>query len=249
VSAVAEGLEAKNIMYGSLELSDCSGMFHRFLRTFGDECPGYALPEPRDARDSRDIARWYERKDLFSRVRDELKQDDLIRPGAVMFYGQRLGSYGDADLEEVLRDVEHVVKRLAVLDHDEDADAAEAPSRVLLPARATRLAPLRARQEQELLAVGLHHVVLEALPQEAQAFVGSAAPLRAGHAEGLELGGHPAHAHAEAQPAARELLDRRHRLRGADDPGRGAIIPSIRKTLVQQSVAARKSNFPSLPRR
>ncbi len=109
LAPIAEGFERQNIMYDTTPLSDCSGMFHRLLRAFDEGCGGYSLPQPESCRDSRDVARWYQEKGLFTRVRDELGQVDWIKPGAVMFYGHSGKSYeAAADLDEILREVEHV---------------------------------------------------------------------------------------------------------------------------------------------
>ena len=108
IPPIAEGFQQQVIMYDSIELSDCSGMFHRVLRAFDEGCPGYSLPQPESDRDSRDVARWYHGKSLFTPVRDELSHVDLIKPGAVMFYGHSNKTYEGADLEEILREVEHV---------------------------------------------------------------------------------------------------------------------------------------------
>ncbi len=105
---IAEGFQEQNIMYDTIELSDCSGMFHRLLRAFDEGCPGHSLPQPESDRDSRDVARWYEAKGLFTQVRDEMGHVDRIKPGAVMFYGHSNKSYEEADLELVLTEVEHV---------------------------------------------------------------------------------------------------------------------------------------------
>lgn len=108
VLPIAEEFEAQNIMYGSRELSDCSGIFHRFLRAFDDECPGYSLPSAGSFRASRDIAGWYDRKGLMTMVWDPLSLAHLIKPGAVMFYVPGNQDYGPRDKDHVLSRVVHV---------------------------------------------------------------------------------------------------------------------------------------------
>ena len=74
---------------------------------------------------------------------------------------------------------------------------------------------LRPRAEQERLAVRLDHVVragaVEAAAQEGERLVGDRAAPAAIDAERAELGLHPAHADAESQAPARELLQGRDR--------------------------------------
>ncbi len=111
---IAEDLERQGILYDSAPLSDCSGMFHRFLSAFDRGCPGYSLPRPESDRDSREIARWYQEKGLLTPVRDELGQADLIKPGAVMFYGRSGETYPAVDVGQILRQTEHVGVVVAV---------------------------------------------------------------------------------------------------------------------------------------
>ncbi len=114
IPPIAEDLERQKILYGSVPLSDCSGIFHRFLRAFDQGCPGYSLPRPESDRDSRDLARWYQERGLLAPVRDELGQVDLIKPGAVMFYGRSGKSYPAVDVGQILRQTEHVGVVVAV---------------------------------------------------------------------------------------------------------------------------------------
>lgn len=78
----------RRVMYNSAPLSDCSGMFHRVVQSFQEQCPGYPLPHSARNRTSRQIATWYARHGRFTVVTNPRKQAHLIRPGMVMFYGQ-----------------------------------------------------------------------------------------------------------------------------------------------------------------
>lgn len=118
VLAIAEQLQGQTIMYDSEPLSDCSGMFHRVLQSFDEVCPGYDLPEPQEARDSRDLGRWYAESGNYKLVTDELDQAHLIEPGQVLFFGQSATQYADLTLEQALTEIEHVGLVVAV-DRDE----------------------------------------------------------------------------------------------------------------------------------
>jgi hypothetical protein len=67
--------------------NDCSGIFHQVLDGMRNQCPDAIFPTIENARASRDIAAWYEKNGDFEIVRDPANQDELIQPGAVMFYG------------------------------------------------------------------------------------------------------------------------------------------------------------------
>jgi hypothetical protein len=92
--------------------------------------------------------------------------------------------------------------------------ARRAPQRVLAVAADVDRRALRSRQEQERLSVLGDDVARERAVQEVEHRIAAPAALRARHAEGAELGIHPADTHAEAQPPTRELLHRRDRFRG-----------------------------------
>lgn len=100
--AIAKDLEAQKIPYNSANTADCSGIFHRVLWALEEECPEQAFPSINKYRDSRSIARWYhEHRELFL-VHDPLKMAEMIRPGAVMFYGKEGDDYSDATVDELM---------------------------------------------------------------------------------------------------------------------------------------------------
>lgn len=104
LSLFAERLEAEKIPYNNREpekLSDCSGIFHRTARFVGGMCGQYAYPTPQTARDSRSLARWYYEHGNLAIVHDIMKQRDLIRPGAVLFFGGTGKRFNNPTPEEV----------------------------------------------------------------------------------------------------------------------------------------------------
>lgn len=73
--------------YSQAKKTDCSGMFHKLLDSFRDECPNVILPTINEARSSRDIAKWYYDHGNFKIIRNPEESGHLIKLGMVMFYG------------------------------------------------------------------------------------------------------------------------------------------------------------------
>ena len=89
VQQIAQRIQAQKIYYNSRELTDCSGIFHRFLREMQKTCEHQDFPSPKKYRSSRDLALWYHERGSLILVSDPLRMSHLIRPGMVMFYGNR----------------------------------------------------------------------------------------------------------------------------------------------------------------
>lgn len=102
VGDIAADLESRNLLYATEDLTDCSGIFHRVLQAMQQRCPDYAYPTVDQARDTRDLARWYRDRGELVLVQDALAGADLIKPGAVLFYGQRGVLYENFAAEELL---------------------------------------------------------------------------------------------------------------------------------------------------
>lgn len=85
---IAESIQAKKIPYDSEPLSDCSGMFHRVLIALKNKCDNHDFPDPEEIRSTRNLAEWYHNRGELILVRDPLNKADLIKPGAVLFYGK-----------------------------------------------------------------------------------------------------------------------------------------------------------------
>ena len=102
INEIAAQMEADSLWYNKEPLSDCSGIFHRVLMAMQQRCPEYDFPAPETYRDTRDLARWYhERGDLIL-IQEALQSADLIKPGAVMFYGHRNKIYTQFAIDDVL---------------------------------------------------------------------------------------------------------------------------------------------------
>jgi len=98
VKEIADMITADSLWYGKELLSDCSGIFHRVLQAMKSRCPAYDYPDPEKYRETRDLARWYHQRGDLILVQDALASADLIKPGAVMFYGHRGINYTATNL-------------------------------------------------------------------------------------------------------------------------------------------------------
>jgi hypothetical protein len=111
IGEIADAMEDSVFLYNTKSLTDCSGIFHRVLKRMKRRCPEYAYPVVDEYRDSRDIASWYHEQGKLILVKDVFKNTDLIKPGAVLFYGQRDSVYKDftaTDLFERGTGINHV---------------------------------------------------------------------------------------------------------------------------------------------
>jgi hypothetical protein len=87
LTGIAKSVEKQQLLYDVKELTDCSGIFHRVMNEFRTQCPGPQYPSS-SSRNTRSIAKWYADRGQIVWVDQPLKQDNLIRVGAVMFFGQ-----------------------------------------------------------------------------------------------------------------------------------------------------------------
>ncbi|MGK0388518.1 MAG: hypothetical protein ACI94Y_001248 [Maribacter sp.] len=85
--------------YSQSKKTDCSGMFHKLLDSFRDECPNIILPTINEARSSRNIAKWYHDYGDLKIIRDPKESGFLIKPGMVMFYGYGSQKYNRKKLD------------------------------------------------------------------------------------------------------------------------------------------------------
>jgi hypothetical protein len=97
LNGIASSVEKQQLLYAVKDLSDCSGIFHRVMQQFDAQCPGPQYPSMAD-RDTRAIAKWYADKRQIVWINKPLQQDNLIRVGAVMFFGQGGVQYAPSQL-------------------------------------------------------------------------------------------------------------------------------------------------------
>jgi hypothetical protein len=97
LNGIASSVENQQLLYAVKDLSDCSGIFHRVMKQFNAQCPGPQYPSIAN-RDTRAIAKWYADKKQIVWVDKPLQQDNLIRVGAVMFFGQGGVQYAPSQL-------------------------------------------------------------------------------------------------------------------------------------------------------
>lgn len=105
----AKKLESRRLIYSpkSEDFRDCSGIFHRLADELRKQCPGFDGPE-RSFRSSRAIAGWYAARRRLVPIHNACRQDHLIRPGAVMFYGKRKNPPRNAPIKRVLPAIGHI---------------------------------------------------------------------------------------------------------------------------------------------
>ncbi|MEM7655072.1 MAG: hypothetical protein AAF399_03005 [Bacteroidota bacterium] len=101
ISLISERMQAQQIPYSSGALADCSGIFLRVQDSLQDRCSQHPAPNPSQYRSSRDLARWYHEQGQLTLVHDPLAEAGALKPGMVLFYGQR----GDHQKENVLDDL------------------------------------------------------------------------------------------------------------------------------------------------
>lgn len=108
VMPIAERMQAEKIWYNSEDLSDCSGIFHRVMGEYAAQCPTESLPDSTDHRSSRQIGRWYLDAGLLTVVEDPVAQQDLIHPGAVLFFAPNGVDYHAMEPTEAMEKIRHL---------------------------------------------------------------------------------------------------------------------------------------------
>lgn len=100
VTTIAQALSG--LEYDSSKLQDCSGIFHQVVNQFqGEYCPNYNYPSVNLARHTRGIAEWYHRRGELILIDDPYEKSQLIKPGAVMFYGYQDKTYKNFTAEDL----------------------------------------------------------------------------------------------------------------------------------------------------
>ncbi|MCI5221646.1 MAG: hypothetical protein D3924_02930 [Candidatus Electrothrix sp. AR4] len=108
---VVTALEEKTLLYGIQPLTDCSGIFHRVLMGLEHRCPGQDFPSVTKYRDSRALARWYYERGKLTLIENVMESTDLLKPGAVLFFGRNGSVHKDFSFEDLLaprRGIDHL---------------------------------------------------------------------------------------------------------------------------------------------
>ena len=92
VKKIALAIQAQRLEYNGKALTDCSGIFHRFMKEMEKQYPEYTYPSE-EYRSTRDLARWYHERRELKLIKNGLASDSVIKPGAVLFYGYRKTKY------------------------------------------------------------------------------------------------------------------------------------------------------------
>ncbi|MCI5141611.1 MAG: hypothetical protein D3909_07760 [Candidatus Electrothrix sp. ATG1] len=99
---VVTALEKKNLLYATQPLTDCSGIFHRVVQGLQHRCPGKEFPSVQKHRDSRALAGWYHERGQLQLIENAVESTDLLRPGAVLFFGKNGSVYKDFSVDDLL---------------------------------------------------------------------------------------------------------------------------------------------------
>jgi len=121
----AENTENDKLMYDNKnpeKLQDCSGIFHRVVQHVKGSCNSYKYPEPKEARDSRSLAKWFHTNKNFNIVNDAVAQRNLIRPGAVMFFGRSGQKYNSLNIDNLTTDIIFHIGVVTEVTKDENGD-------------------------------------------------------------------------------------------------------------------------------
>lgn len=112
-------LERDSLWYNNREpekLMDCSGIFHRVSQFISTRCDAYQYPDIGSTRDTRALAGWFYDNDNLIIIHDAAKQRNLIKPGAVMFFGKSGQSYNNLTIERLKTPIpNHVIMHVGVV--------------------------------------------------------------------------------------------------------------------------------------
>jgi hypothetical protein len=106
LTAIAENLEDKKLVYNSKLMQDCSGIFHQMKDSLQKRIPvlskiqgKFQYPSSKNIRNTRQIADWYFKNNNLLIVEDAMAARNSIRPGAVMFYGKSNKKFTNIDID------------------------------------------------------------------------------------------------------------------------------------------------------
>ncbi len=98
----ASKIEALKLMYSHELKQDCSGIFYRLVDEFAKKkCNTYDYPVQNAAGPAFMIAKWYSDHKNFNIVNDPMVSRNLIKPGAVMFYGAPGAKFNNATADRL----------------------------------------------------------------------------------------------------------------------------------------------------
>ncbi|MCW5212656.1 hypothetical protein VU04_07070 [Desulfobulbus sp. TB] len=99
---VVTKLEEKSLLYATEPLTDCSGIFHRVVLGLKAQCPAKEFPTVAKSRDSQALALWYHEHGKLQLIDNAVDSSDLLRPGAILFFGKNGFKYRDFSVKELL---------------------------------------------------------------------------------------------------------------------------------------------------
>lgn len=99
---VVTKLEKKSLLYATKPLTDCSGIFHRVVLGLKNQCPAKEFPTVAKNRDSQALALWYHEHGKLQLINNAVDNSDLLRPGAILFFGKNGSEYKNFSVEELM---------------------------------------------------------------------------------------------------------------------------------------------------
>jgi hypothetical protein len=130
LNKISDDITAQNLDYVREKGQDCSGIYHKIkdrlqkeFAPFGD-ANKYHFPTYEDDRDSRQVAQWYHDNGNLKLVKDGLADGNLLRPGAVVFFGQNNKAYSPDQINiDYLTDPNQGIYHIATVTSVEKDDA------------------------------------------------------------------------------------------------------------------------------
>lgn len=105
LTAIAEKMESEKLEYDIDLGQDASGIFHKIkdqlqlqIPSLGDD-QKYIYPEFNRDRITRQIADWYHHNGNLTLIENAMDSKNLIRPGAVMFFGKSDEAYKNINID------------------------------------------------------------------------------------------------------------------------------------------------------
>ena len=129
--------EHTGVLYSSTDrTTQCSGIFQRVLGSVRRDCPeAEGKTPPVNQIDSRGQGKWYYEKNALTLIKDPIAQAELIRPGAVMFYGKLSQEYYNTNPVEKLWERETGIRHVGVVVEVERNEAGDIESYSLFHGR------------------------------------------------------------------------------------------------------------------
>ncbi|MEM9888373.1 MAG: hypothetical protein AAF849_20935 [Bacteroidota bacterium] len=103
LESIAINMEAQKLKYDGSIGQDCSGIYHRVKDSLQARFPvlarDFQFPQYNTDRNTRQIAYWYHGNNNLHFVQDALADQNLLRPGSVLFFGRTDEKYSNINID------------------------------------------------------------------------------------------------------------------------------------------------------